>query len=71
MSPRLRIPTWVLYRIAERDRWICHVCSEGYRQGSDWAWEVDHDVALAKGGTNHVSNLKLCHHNCNNAISDA
>lgn len=70
-SPRLPIPTWALLRIAERDRWSCHVCGDGYRPGKDWRWEVDHDIALAKGGTNHIRNLRLCHRCCNRDISDA
>lgn len=61
--PRLRIPVWVLFRIAERDQWTCHVCSLGYQPNDPW--EIDHDVPLAKGGTNHVNNLRLAHRSCN------
>lgn len=57
------VPTWLLFRIAERDRWQCHVCEQGYVHGQ--TWEVDHDKPLAKGGTHLVSNLRLCHSRCN------
>lgn len=60
---RLPIPSWALFRIAERDEWKCHVCQLGYLP--DNPWEIDHDVALAKGGTNHVNNLRLAHKTCN------
>lgn len=62
-SDRLRIPDWVLYRIAERDRWTCHVCQIGYIPQDPW--EVDHDIPRARGGTNHVKNLRLAHRRCN------
>ena len=64
MNPeRFAVPTWLLLRIAERDRWLCRECRQGYIRGD--TWEIDHDVALAKGGTNHVSNLRLTHGHCN------
>lgn len=53
------IPNWLLLRIAARDKWRCHICEQGYLPGR--AWEIDHDVPIAKGGTNLVSNLRLCH----------
>lgn len=60
---RLRFPTWLLLRIAERDKWTCHICEQGYIPGQPW--EIDHDKAVAKGGTNHVKNLRLAHRRCN------
>lgn len=60
---RLPVPAWALFRIAERDRWICHVCHIGYLPNNPW--EIDHDVALSRGGTNHVRNLRLSHRTCN------
>jgi len=61
--PRLKVPTWALLDIAERDGWTCHICGQGYLAHE--AWEVDHDQPLAKGGTNHLSNLRLAHKSCN------
>lgn len=62
-EPRLSVPSWALFRIAERDGWKCHVCGLGYLP--DNPWEVDHDMPLAKGGTNHIRNLRLAHRTCN------
>jgi len=63
MSKRFRAPQWALFRIAQRDGWRCHVCDQGYIPNDPW--EVDHDRALARGGTNHIKNLRLCHRQCN------
>ena len=60
---RIRFPMWLLLRIAERDQWKCHVCGLGYIPGQPW--EIDHKRAIAKGGTNHVRNLRLAHRRCN------
>lgn len=68
-KPRLTVPAWALLRIAERDGWTCHICRQGYLPND--SWEVDHDVALAKGGTNHLKNLRLAHKSCNREKSDA
>lgn len=64
-SRRFPVPTWLLLRIAERDGWLCRICDQGYMPGDRWKWEIDHDKPLAKGGTNHVSNLRLTHLCCN------
>ena len=68
MSRRFRIPRWVLFRVAARDGWRCHICVKAgfdgrYRPNDPW--QIDHDVALANGGTNHVKNLRLAHQSCN------
>ena len=63
MGSRRPFPTWLILRIGERDGWKCHVDEDGYRPNDPW--EIDHNVAVARGGTNHVTNLKLCHRNCN------
>lgn len=63
LSERLKIPDWALFRIAERDRWICHICHIGYVPNDPW--EIDHDMPLARGGTNLIKNLRLCHRTCN------
>lgn len=66
---RLKVPAWALFRIAERDRWKCHVCELGYLPNNPW--EIDHDKPLSKGGTNHVANLRLAHRTCNREKSNA
>lgn len=63
MARRFPIPLWVVLRIAERDKWTCHVDGLGYMPNDPW--EIDHNIALSKGGTNHVSNLRLAHRSCN------
>ena len=60
---RFSVPGWLLLRIAQRDRWVCHICDQGYLSSD--TWEIDHDIPLAKGGTNHVRNLRLSHGRCN------
>lgn len=61
-APRFPFPLWLVLRIAERDRWACW-CGGGYEPGNPW--EIDHDQPLAKGGTNHIRNLRLSHRDCN------
>jgi 5-methylcytosine-specific restriction endonuclease McrA len=60
---RITIPAWLLLRIAQRDHWTCHICQQGWLP--DDPWQIDHDTPLAKGGTNHVRNLRLAHKSCN------
>lgn len=68
-SSRPRLPIQAVLRIAQRDQWTCHVCKQKYMPSDEW--QIDHDVPLAKGGTNLVTNLRLAHASCNNAKSDA
>ncbi len=69
MSRRIKIPAWLLLRIAQRDKWKCHICGQGYMPGNPW--HIDHDKPRAKGGTNHVRNLRLAHKRCNQDKSAA
>lgn len=69
MSKRFPFPLWLVFQIAERDKWTCHICELGYQP--DNPWEIDHDKPLAKGGTNHVRNLLLSHRSCNRAKAAA
>ena len=57
------VPEWLLLLIGHRDSWTCHVCKQGYDPTQ--TWEIDHDIPRAKGGTNHVRNLRLSHGGCN------
>jgi RNA-directed DNA polymerase len=66
---RIHIPTWLLLRIAERDKWRCHICQQGYIPGE--RWEVHHDTPVARGGTNHLTNLVLAHRSCNRELGAA
>jgi len=60
---RIQIPAWLLLRIAQRDKWKCHICGQGYIPGH--TWEIDHDRPKSKRGTEHVKNLRLSHGRCN------
>jgi 5-methylcytosine-specific restriction endonuclease McrA len=62
---RVPIDTEWFLKIGTRDRWTCHWCGTG--QGTGDPWEVDHYIPLSRGGTNHVSNLRLAHRSCNRA----
>lgn len=62
---RLQLPGWAYLLIGNRDQWKCRVCGDGYRTSQEYAWEIDHWIPLAKGGTNHISNLVLAHKRCN------
>jgi len=49
----------------------CHLCwksiafSNYGAHGKRGAWEPDHSVALARGGTDHLNNLLPAHTSCN------
>ena len=63
MSDRVRLPIGDVMRIAARDGYRCHWCEGPYRLADPWV--LDHDIALARGGTNHEKNLRLAHKSCN------
>lgn len=44
-----------------RDGGVCRVCKEDVRE---YAWDIDHILALCDGGTNEDSNLQLLCCNC-------
>jgi RNA-directed DNA polymerase len=69
MSRRVQVPLKYVLRIAARDEFTCHVCEMGYN--SNDPWEIDHEIPLARGGTNHLSNLKLSHRSCNRDKADS
>lgn len=60
---RAVLPLRQFLQIAERDQWTCHVCGHGYMPQDPW--EIDHNQPVARGGTDHLHNLKLCHRSCN------
>jgi 5-methylcytosine-specific restriction endonuclease McrA len=63
MTRRHPFPIWVFERIAHRDQYRCRICGQGYIR--DDPWNIDHDLPLARGGTNHLDNLRLTHQSCN------
>lgn len=64
-STRIQVPLGWALQIANRDRFRCHICEQGYSPVDPW--EIDHVLPLALGGTNHVANLALAHRSCNQA----
>jgi len=65
-----------LRRIYDRTSGYCHICGKklsftNYAQvGKRGAWEVEHSVPQAKGGTDHANNLFAACIECNRAKSD-
>jgi len=60
---RTVLPLRYFLQIANRDRYVCHVCEQGYDCNDPW--EIDHNGPVARGGTDHLHNLRLCHRSCN------
>lgn len=62
-----------LKKIYDRTSGYCHLCHKKLALtnygivGSRGAWEVDHSVARARGGTDHGNNLYACCIPCNRA----
>ena len=60
-----------LERIFEKTNGRCHICRsqlnfDNYgKAGNSNAWEVEHSVPRAKGGTNHLNNLFASCVTCN------
>jgi len=52
---------------------LCHLCGQptayaNYgNHGARGAWEIDHSIPVAKGGTDHLNNLYAAHTSCNRA----
>ena len=65
-----------LKRIYDRTSGYCHLCGKKMsftnyaRLGRKGAWEIEHSVPRAKGGTDHPNNLFGAHIVCNRDKSD-
>lgn len=52
---------------------LCHLCWKPMayanygNHGSRGAWEIDHSIPRAQGGTDHLNNLYAAHTDCNRA----
>jgi 5-methylcytosine-specific restriction endonuclease McrA len=61
--------------IAERDGFICYLCSGvvdmSLPRVSRWGATLDHVIPVSKGGKDTADNLKLAHWICNNRKSDS
>lgn len=68
--------TETLGRIYDRTSGYCHICGKKLSltnyacPGEKGAWEVEHSVPQAKGGTNHLNNLFAGCIQCNRDKSD-
>jgi HNH endonuclease len=51
-----------LRRVAERDRWVCHLCGKKVKPGQE---SVDHLVPVSAGGADRMDNVALAHIRCN------
>lgn len=60
-----------LERIFDRTSGYCHICClklafcNYNKRGSRGAWNVEHSIPRAHGGTDHVNNLYAAHIECN------
>lgn len=61
--PRGRAHRDTRLRIADRDRWRCHLCGEPINSLSDL--HVDHVTPRSQGGTDDDGNLRAAHKRCN------
>lgn len=68
-----------LRKIFNKTDGVCHIChgDEGViyfnnygKPGARGAWEVDHSLAQANGGTDHLNNLFPAHVACNRRRQD-
>lgn len=66
---------WRIESIAKRDGFHCWLCGGGFhRNNGKGRVTLDHAIPKAKGGTNHLFNLRLAHEFCNHergAITEA
>jgi 5-methylcytosine-specific restriction endonuclease McrA len=71
MSERKRYSDYELGLIFDRTSGLCHVCQKKLAFsnhgifGARAAWEVEHSVPVARGGTNHLNNLYAACIPCN------
>lgn len=63
MKRRPNFPALLVLAVAFRDGYRCHVCGDGYDPADPW--QIDHDVAVARGGRHSLKNLRLAHASCN------
>ncbi|MGE3703081.1 MAG: HNH endonuclease [Hyphomicrobiaceae bacterium] len=57
--------------VFEKSNRLCHLCwqpiaySNYGNHGARGAWEIDHSIPRAQGGTDHLNNLYAAHTRCN------
>lgn len=61
-TPRIPIPPEVRKYVFSRDSYQCQSCGKTNRETE---LTIDHIIALARGGTNDISNLQTLCRSCN------
>jgi HNH endonuclease len=51
-----------LRRVADRDRWTCHLCGQKVVPGQE---SIDHLIPVSASGPNTMTNVALAHRRCN------
>ena len=62
---RLALPKGLRFAILERDGFRCRACGQSPLKQEGIVLHVDHIFPVAKGGTNHPSNLQTLCEDCN------
>lgn len=55
---------WRIIALKRRDGLKCWLCHKRFVKGDTVT--IDHAIPKARGGSNHLSNLRLAHEHCNN-----
>ena len=53
------------YDVMKRDKFKCYCCGKSPAIDDNVLLEIDHIIAVSKGGNNHIDNLKTICKNCN------
>ena len=61
-TPRINIPQSVRKYVLQRDNYQCQSCG---KKNTETKLNIDHIIALAKGGSNDISNLQVLCSRCN------
>ena len=65
-TPRINIPQSVRKYVLQRDNYQCQSCG---KKNTETTLNIDHIIALAKGGSNDLSNLQVLCGKCNQTKS--
>lgn len=61
-TPRINIPQSVRKYVLQRNNYQCQSCG---KKNTETKLNIDHIIALAKGGSNDISNLQVLCSRCN------
>lgn len=62
---RKTINNSIKYDVMKRDNFKCNYCGKSPAMDSNIELQIDHIIPVAKGGDNHISNLKTICKDCN------